>query len=222
MPGVSANISNPDPNPVPVGETASAAATFMLANDVGPISVSVHLRASNGSGNLRFDPDTTSSALTNCGSTGVIVTCDWAGLMSDSPQTIGVQVDVSPDSLPNQSWSIDAVVDNAQSSPQVLATQQLFVTAPLGSVSLSGHVVTTDNVPVNQACVFILANPPTVFGTVTDADGNWTVTDLPDDYNFVVGVIPPFDGQGGPCQSNGPPPTRAGRAATRVLRQHLD
>ena len=152
----------------------------------------------------------------------VIVTCDWDGLFSDGPQTIGVQVDVSPDSLPNQSWSIDAVVDNAQSSPQVLATQQLFVTAPLGSVSLSGHVVTIDNVPVNEACVFILANPP----RVRDSHRRrWQLGRHRSPRRLQLRrrghSALRRTGRAVPVERSASR-SRAGRAATRVLRQYLD
>jgi hypothetical protein len=72
---------------------------------------------------------------------------------------------------------------------------------------LSGHVDTTGPVPLANVCVFVLSadnnnGPP----TMTDAQGNWSVSGLPADFNVVVGFVPFFNGAGGPCQTNGGPP----------------
>ncbi|HEY5891005.1 MAG TPA: hypothetical protein VIW94_09930, partial [Acidimicrobiia bacterium] len=65
--------------------------------------------------------------------------------------------------------------------------------------------MTNDGVPVNQACIFVLATGA-VFPGITDANGEWSIGGLPDDYSFAVGIVPPFVGTFGPCAENGPPP----------------
>ena len=77
-------------------------------------------------------------------------------------------------------------------------------TAPCATpqVVLSGHVDTTGPVPLANVCVFVLSangndGPP----TMTDAQGNWSVSGLPAGFNVVVGFVPFFIGDGGPCQS---------------------
>jgi hypothetical protein len=77
----------------------------------------------------------------------------------------------------------------------------------------SGHVDTTGPVPLAKVCVFVLSangnnGPP----TMTDAQGNWSVSGLPAGFNVVVGFVPFFIGDGGPCQdSSAPPPPPAGQ-----------
>ncbi len=73
---------------------------------------------------------------------------------------------------------------------------------------ISGRVVQAGDVPLAQACVFVL--PQTSGGdgypAITDADGRYSVTGLPI-ASYVIGVIPPFDIGQGPCRfDNGPPP----------------
>lgn len=71
---------------------------------------------------------------------------------------------------------------------------------------LSGKVVTTGPTPVAQACIFILSPAGAIAQAITDAAGAWRIAGLPVNYPVVVGVIPPFQGDNGPCASNGPPP----------------
>jgi hypothetical protein len=73
-------------------------------------------------------------------------------------------------------------------------------------VDLSGTVDTTGPVPLANVCVFVLDADNNNTGTMTDAQGNWSVSGLPAGFNVVVGFVPFFIGTGGPCQSNGGPP----------------
>jgi hypothetical protein len=73
-------------------------------------------------------------------------------------------------------------------------------------VVLSGHVDTTGPVPLANVCVFVLDASGNGALAMTDAQGNWSISGLPAGFNVVVGFIPFFNGDGGPCQSNGPPP----------------
>jgi len=81
-------------------------------------------------------------------------------------------------------------------------------TAPCATpqVVLSGHVDTTGPVPLANVCVFVLDASGNGALAMTDAQGNWSISGLPARFNVVVGFIPFFNGDGGPCQSNGPPP----------------
>jgi hypothetical protein len=47
---------------------------------------------------------------------------------------------------------------------------------------------------------------------VTDADGRWTLTGLPVNFDFVVAAIPPFGTGPNGCQTDGPPPVPAAGA----------
>ncbi len=204
--GVSAWITNPNPNPVPSGSTAQATATFNLSGDTGPITVSVELDAAPGFGELRLDPANTSVELTGCVAIGPSVSCAWDGASINSPQTLGVFIDVDASVAPNTEVMLHAVVDtDPTGGAEVYSTVYLYTAPPAGSTSLSGVVVTNDGVPVDQACIFVLATGA-VFPGITDSNGEWSVGGLPDNYSFAVGVIPPFEGTFGPCAENGPPP----------------
>ena len=89
-------------------------------------------------------------------------------------------------------------------------------TAPCATpqVILSGHVDTTGPVPLANVCVFVLScERQLALPTMTDAQGNWSISGLPAGFNVVVGFVPFFVGDGGPCQSNinAPPPPPAGQ-----------
>ncbi len=208
IPEVSASIDNPDPNPVPAGSTAATTAFFSLSGDTGPIRVQIQLDAPAGYGSLRLDLANTSSELTGCLETGLSVICQWDGDSSESPQTLGVFIDVDSSVAADTEVMLHAVVESPSASPEIYATAYLYSAPPVGTTSLSGVVVTNNGVPVNQACIFILATGG-VFVGITDSNGEWSVGGLPDDYSFAVGIIPPFVGTYGPCAENGPPPVSA-------------
>ena len=73
--------------------------------------------------------------------------------------------------------------------------------------TLSGRVTGYGPVPINQACVFVFDQSNAIGQAITDADGRWSVTGLPNDSPLTVGVLPPFAGKEGPCQfdDGGPP-----------------
>ena len=75
-------------------------------------------------------------------------------------------------------------------------------------VILSGHVDTTGPVPLANVCVFVLDASGNGALAMTDAQGNWSISGLPDGFNVVVAFIPFFGGTADPCgqNSNGPPP----------------
>ena len=90
-------------------------------------------------------------------------------------------------------------------------------------VILSGHVDTTGPVPLANVCVFVLDasgnnGPP----TMTDAQGNWSISGLPAGFNVVVGFVPFFIGDGGPCQNEQCPTAAASWSTpTCLLQQRL-
>jgi hypothetical protein len=58
-----------------------------------------------------------------------------------------------------------------------------------------------------NVCVFVLGSDRNgTAQTMTDAQGNWSISGLPTGFNVVVGFVPFFNGSGGPCQNDGPPP----------------
>ena len=92
------------------------------------------------------------------------------------------------------------------------------------STTSSGRVVGSGPTPIAKACVYVFADNDDkgVGGAITDANGQWTVEDLPSDTTYVIDVIPPFDLGGEPCRTEGPPPKPDdGEVATRVLCQCL-
>ena len=204
--GASGGFTESLPNSIPAGTSSSAGARFSLESDVGPIEVSVSLLDSDGAGTLALDADNTSSELTGCDdSTGVSITCDWDGTSADSPQTLAFTLDVDVDATPKVEWQLQASVDSASDGdpPQVVDDRQISIDVPSGSTVLSGTVITNGGVPVPGACVFALSTPQ-VFAALADADGNWTLSALPDNYDFAVAAMPGFVGERGPC--DGPPP----------------
>ncbi len=207
IPGVSATINEPSPNPVPAGSTAGTSAQFSLAADTGPISVSIELQGPAGFGSLRLDAAGTTSELTGCVESATAVTCDWDGQSANSPQTLAVFIDVDESVPPNTGANLAAIVTAvAPPDTDTYATAGMFTSPPLGTTSLSGIVITEGGTPVENACIFVLSSPLFVFQAITDSAGNWAVNDLPDTYSFAIGVVPPFVGTFGPCANNGPPP----------------
>jgi hypothetical protein len=72
-------------------------------------------------------------------------------------------------------------------------------------------VVGVGPVPIGKACIVAIgANNKELGFAISDADGRWKMSGLPIDYDFIVGVIPPFKTRGdGPCtggDGDGPPP----------------
>jgi hypothetical protein len=207
IPGVSGIINGPSPNPVPAGSTATANAQFSLAADTGPITVSIQLQAPGGFGALRIDPAGTTSELTGCVESGIAVTCDWDGESVNSPQTLSVFLDVDASVPPGTGANLDAIVTSATlPDTDVYATANVSTNPPVGTTSLSGTVLTEGGLPVEGACIFVLSSPLFVFQALTDSAGNWSLSDLPDTYSYVVAAVAPFQGSFGPCANNGPPP----------------
>ncbi len=207
IPGVSATINEPSPNPVPAGSTATTSAQFSLAADVGDITVTIELQGPAGFGVLRLDPAGTTPGLTGCVESGTAVTCDWDGLSGNSPQTLSVFIDVDVSVPPNSGANLAAIV-TSETIPDtdVYANANMFTSPPVGTTSLSGTVITEGGLPVENACIFVLSSPLFVFQTLTDPAGNWAINGLPDTYSFAVAAVPPFEGTFGPCLNNGPPP----------------
>lgn len=207
IPGVSATINEPTPNPTPAGSTASTSAQFSLAADTGPISVSIELQGPAGFGSLRLDAAGTTSELSGCVESATAVTCDWDGQSANSPQTLAVFIDVDETVPPNTGANLAAIV-TAVTPPDTdtYANVGMFTSPPLGTTSLSGIVITEGGIPVENACIFVLSSPLFVFPAIADSAGNWAVNDLPDTYTYAIGVVPPFIGTFGPCANNGPPP----------------
>ena len=207
IPGVSATMNGPNPNPVAAGSTATANAQFSLAADTGAITVSIELQAPSGFGALRLDPSGTTVGLTNCVESGAAVTCDWDGLAANSPQTLAVFLDVDVSVAPGTGGNLAAIVTSATiPDTDVYANANISTNPPIGTTSLSGTVITEEEVPVASACIFVLSSPLFVYQAITDSAGNWAINDLPDTYSFVVAAVPPFTGTFGPCANNGPPP----------------
>ncbi len=71
------------------------------------------------------------------------------------------------------------------------------------SVVLSGHVDTSGPVPLANVCVFVVDAGGNGAQTMTDAQGNWSVSGLPAGFNVVVVFVAFFSGTKGPCQGNG-------------------
>lgn len=209
VPGLSATVNNPTPNPVQAGTTASTTIVFNLSADSGPINVGVQLQAPAGFGALRIDTAGTSTELANCVETATQVTCDWDGESVESPQTLAIFIDVDAGASPAAGASLAAIASSATEPVEVYSTAFLGVFPPAGTTTMSGTVITEGGAPVAGACVYVLSSPSFVFPTITDSAGAWQLTGLPDDYTFVVGVVPPFDIGFGPCLSNGPPPVPA-------------
>lgn len=204
---ISVSINGPTPNPIPAGTTATVSADFWLSGDTGPITVGLWLNSNPGFGSISID--TVTSELTNCQSTPTTLTCDWDGDSADSPQTISATLAVAGDAEPYAGGQIEATAESDTESLQTYASTWAQAGPPIGKTSLSGKVITVGEVPVPEACVFVLSSTGFVFPAITDADGNWSVTDLPDEWSFAIGAIPPFIGEYGPCAEDGPPPAPA-------------
>jgi hypothetical protein len=70
-------------------------------------------------------------------------------------------------------------------------------------VVLSGHVDTTGPVSLANVCVFVVDASGNGAQTMTDAQGNWSVSGLPAGFNVVVIFVPFFSGTKGACKGNG-------------------
>jgi hypothetical protein len=74
----------------------------------------------------------------------------------------------------------------------------------------SGRVVGVGPKPIFQACIVAIGPNDTELGfAMSDADGRWKMSGLPINYDYIVGVIPPFKTSEGPCTTgsgDGPPP----------------
>ena len=122
VPGLSATVNNPTPNPVPAGETATTTIVFSLAADSGPINVGVELQAPAGFGALRLDAAGTSPELVNCVETPTQVTCDWDGESVESPQTLAVFIDVDPATAPGSGANLAAIASSVTEPVEVYST----------------------------------------------------------------------------------------------------
>jgi hypothetical protein len=73
----------------------------------------------------------------------------------------------------------------------------------------SGRVVGVGPKPISQACIVAIGANDTELGfAMSDADGRWKMSGLPINYDYIVGVIPPFRISDGPCKTGageGPP-----------------
>jgi hypothetical protein len=74
----------------------------------------------------------------------------------------------------------------------------------------SGRVVGFGPKPIFRACIVAIGANDTELGfAMSDADGRWKLSGLPINYDYIVGVIPPFQTSDGPCKTGageGPPP----------------
>lgn len=207
---LSVTVSAVTPNPIPVGSAATVSADFSLSGDAGPITVGLRLNADPGFGSLSID--SVSAELTNCQTTTTTITCDWDGDAVDSPQTISAIVSVEPDVSPYSGGQIEAMGESGTEENQTYGWSEWIEAAPpIGTTSFSGSVITSGGTPVGSACIFVLSDPQYAFPAVADADGNWSITGLPDGWSYVVAAIPAFVGTYGPCAGDGPPaPPAAG------------
>ena len=165
---------------------------------------------------VSLDPDSGPTA----GGTEVVIT-GTGFVPDDTTVTIGDEtvpasaVDVADDGLsltfttpPNPAGTVDLVVTTPGGSTDPLDFTYLAPAPPADSV-FSGRVVTIGSRPIDQACIVVIHPDNTVTGPgVTDGDGRWRVTGLPNDTPLVVGVIPP-SASDPPCQFEGPPPAPA-------------
>ena len=105
-----------------------------------------------------------------------------------------------------------------------LGADEIPTECAVPDATLSGRVFGYGPVPINQACIFVFDENNAIGQAISDAEGRWSVTGLPNNYPLTVGVLPPFSGTEGPCQfDDGPPPIPAeGEATARVLRECLD
>jgi hypothetical protein len=96
------------------------------------------------------------------------------------------------------------LVDAGSDIVACLATQNALPTSPtectIPDVTVSGRVVGFGPMPIFQACVVAFgANDMELGHAISDADGRWKMSGLPIDYDFIVGVVPPFRTREGPC-----------------------
>ncbi len=102
-----------------------------------------------------------------------------------------------------------------------LGEQNLPTACATPDAVMSGLVVTTGPQPVAQACIYLLGTDGAFAQAITDSAGRWQITGLPVNYPVVVGVVPPFTGQNGPCASDGPPPVPGAGALQPEMYQNI-
>ena len=74
----------------------------------------------------------------------------------------------------------------------------------------SGRVVGFGPKPIFQACIVAIGANETKLGfAITDADGRWKMSGLPINFDYIVGVIPPFQTGEGPCDTGDDRPPKA-------------
>ncbi len=74
---------------------------------------------------------------------------------------------------------------------------------------MSGTIDTTGSKPLADVCVVLLDHTGNGIGaTISDANGNWTITGLPHAFNAVLVELPDASDPNSPCagNNNGPPP----------------
>jgi hypothetical protein len=205
IPGVFVEMTGPNPNTVPAGSTVGLTAQYSIPSDLGPLTVSIHVNTP-GIGTIGLDAANTTSELTGCVASVDSVDCSWDGEVADGPQTLAVLFEVGAGTAPFSFAQLAATLASVDDFDSY-ASWEILVTPPPGTTSLSGRAVTEGGAPVPGACVFVISSPLFIFPTIADSAGNWSISSLPDDYEYVVGVIPGFDIGDGPCVTdNGPPP----------------
>lgn len=203
IPELSAWFDGPTPNPVAAGSSATVSGHFSVSGDIGAITIGLEIDADPGFGSLTLD--STSGDLFGCVTATTTITCVWDAQIADGVQTINATIAVNSDISPYSSSEIDATSESVTVPFGQEASASIGVEPPAGTTTLSGTAITDGGVPVENACIFVLSSPFYAFPTITDADGNWSLTGLPDDWDYVVAAIPPFDGVYGPCADDGPP-----------------
>ena len=63
-----------------------------------------------------------------------------------------------------------------------LGADELPTDCAVPDTTLSGRVIGYGPVPINQACIFVFDESDAISQAITDADGRWSVTGLPNDY----------------------------------------
>jgi len=204
VPGVSATFTPQVPDPVPAGSSAALSVDFVASGDVGTLSVGIQFNEPppyNGGFTLRLDATAITSELHDCAVTADFsVICQWDGEAVDSPQRLGVIVDVDPGAQAGNR-QVNAVVGSPTIPPRQIASTSVTASPPHGTTSFAGHVLTTGGAPVPGACLFVASSPFFVFQTIADIAGAWSITGLPDNYQFVIGAVPPFSDDSGKCGS---------------------
>ena len=108
--------------------------------------------------------------------------------------------DIDPlTALPPVGASLTKVAAGSTGVIACLGTDALPDTCAIPDTTLSGRVVGVGPKPIRLACVLAFGQAGFLGGAITDADGRWTIPDLPVDAPLMIGVLPPFDLGDGPC-----------------------